>query len=72
MGSISSKLISIVINFNNIGYFFGKSLLDLLCKINSDGIVSVKPPAILTTSCQLNINNYLFENEKTCQMTWGR
>ena len=44
---------------------------DVYCKVYSNGTVYATPPAIITTSCKLNINNYPFD-QKQCKMTWGR
>ena len=45
--------------------------LDVLAVLFPDGTVIVSPPAIITTSCSLNIENFPYD-EKICTMTWGR
>ena len=41
-----------------------------MCKLYSNGTVYVTPPAIITTSCKLNVENYPYD-QKQCSMTWG-
>ena len=45
--------------------------LDVLVKIYPDGKCYVGLPALITTACKLNVENFPFD-EKTCKMTWGR
>jgi len=42
-----------------------------LVKLSYDGQVYVTPPALITTACKLNVENYPFD-QKICKMTWGR
>jgi hypothetical protein len=42
-----------------------------MVKLYPNGTVYGSPPALITTSCQLNVENFPYD-EKICSMTWGR
>jgi len=48
-----------------------KKRKDVMVKLYSNGTVYGSPPALITTSCQLNVDNFPYD-EKICTMTWGR
>jgi hypothetical protein len=44
---------------------------DVLIKIKSNGRALCNPPALITTQCKLNIDDFPYDS-KHCTMTWGR
>jgi hypothetical protein len=42
-----------------------------LAKLSYDGKIYAATPALITTACKLNVENYPFD-QKICKMTWGR
>ena len=44
---------------------------DVLVKIKSNGRALCNPPALITTQCKLNIDDFPYDS-KHCTMTWGR
>ena len=44
---------------------------DVLVNLDYNGTCFVNPPALITTYCQLNIENFPFD-EKSCKLRFGR
>jgi hypothetical protein len=41
-----------------------------LVKLYPNGTIYVSPPALITTACKLNVENFPYD-QKVCTMTWG-
>ena len=45
--------------------------LDLFMNLYNDGTITVTPPAILTTTCVVNMNEFPYD-KKECLLQFGR
>ncbi len=72
MWSIACKNITyLIIAFSDSHMNNAIPFLDLYMNLYNDGTITVTPPAILTTTCVVNMNEFPYD-KKECLLQFGR